>query len=473
MIKLKEVINQLKEEEYIAIEKSLVKTKADNFVMLLQLYRSGKVSDKEIALRLGINSNSFYVLKSRLYDKIQNSFSTDIFVTQETIIKQLLQVPEVCFNCPRETAIAFLQKLEKDLLGFNMHTELQIVYSALKKMHLHTDKYFQYSSLFNKHVAFALSLEKAEETLGNFNRLLGQYDFSKSEDLLGTLFFLKKEIINLCALNPSREIEIIKNIIDLQLILFCSGNKSNEYNTEEILKNTRQLFIALPETSVHKKWELALDYLYFEHYQSTLQNKAALQFYEKVNSQLSFFLLFNNICLSSKFLISKIKFCFDLNKMEDISADPKKTKLLIDIADPHAKVMVSIYNSMLHFNRKNYKEGTTCLNEIINTVSFKDFFHENINVKLTLAYFYMLMEEFDMVENILKGISRKIKTEHLVKYDHVMHLIKAFDLEINKKNDVRTIQKKRDLVTLFLANNSKDIELLSHLIPELKRKYQS
>lgn len=473
MIKLKEVISQLHEDSYNAIEKALLKNKADNFVMLLQLYRSGKLSDKEIASRLGINSNSFYVLKTRLYDKIQESLSSDVFATQETIIKQLLLVPEVCFNSPRETAIAFLQKLEKDLLIFDMHTELQIVYSALKKMHLHSDKYFHYSSLFNKHVALGLSLEKAEETLGNFNRLLGQYDFSKAQELLDALYFIKKEIINLYTLNPSRQIEIIKNIIDLQLILFCFGNKSNEYDTEDLLQNTRRVFNELPETSAHKKWEIVIDYLCFEHYQSILQNKTALQYYEKVNSGLSFFLLYNNICLSSKFLISKIKFCYELNKIEDITAGPTKTKLFIDVNDTHAKVLMGIYNSILYFNQKNYKDAISSMNEIINTVSFKDSFHQNINVKLTLAFFYIVIENYDMAEIILIGISRKIKSEKLARYNHVLNLIKAFDIEINETKKDKSLSKKRDLVTLFLANNNKSIELLSHLIPELKRKYQS
>lgn len=471
MLKLKEVITQMQDETYSVIEKTLLKTKADHLILLFRWYKKGGVSEKEILSQLGINTNSFYVLKSRLYDKIQESLSAETFITQENIIKQLLQVPEICFNSPREIAIAFLHKLETELLRFDMHNELLIVYSALKKMHLYSNKYFIYSTLFNKHVAFGLSLEKAEETLGNFNRLLGQYNFSKSQKLLDTLCFIKKEIINHYSLNPSRQIEIIKNIIELQLILFCCGNIDNEYDTEELLQNTRRLFNELPETSAQKKWEIVLDYFCFEHYSSIFQNKTALQYYEKVNNQLSFFLLYNNICFSSEFLISKIKFCTELNKMEEISVNPNKTKILFDTADDNAKVLIGIYNSMLYFNQKNYNDAIICLNQIVNSFSFKDYFHENINVKLTLAYFYLVSDDYDMVETILKGISRKIKSEQLESYNHVLYLIKAFDIELNKNE--KSFSKKRDLVTLFLANNNKNIELLTHLVPELKRKFQS
>ncbi|MFI5221480.1 MAG: hypothetical protein ACHQK8_04070, partial [Bacteroidia bacterium] len=140
MLKLKEIVVQLDSATYSGIEELLSENKADNFTFLLQSYRKENISDRKIATHLGINSNSFYVLKSRLYSKIQDYLSAGIFTSEEAILKQLLDVPQVCFNSPREIAIAFLNKLETELLRFDMHNELLIIYSALKKMHLHTDK---------------------------------------------------------------------------------------------------------------------------------------------------------------------------------------------------------------------------------------------------------------------------------------------------------------------------------------------
>jgi hypothetical protein len=204
MIKLKEVVVQLKEENYSEIENNLIKNKADRFLFLFHSYRKSDISDKEIKEKLDISSNAFYVLKSRLYDKIQESLSCDMFIDQEKSIKLMLEIPELCLNSPRETAIAYLLKLEKELLRFNMHNELLIVYSALKKMHLYSDKYHNYSQLYNKQVSFGISLEKAEETLGNFCRLLGQYDFSRSKDSYEKLDFLRKEINNIYILINSK-----------------------------------------------------------------------------------------------------------------------------------------------------------------------------------------------------------------------------------------------------------------------------
>ncbi len=270
MIKLKEVITQLKEDNYLEIEKNFVKNKADRFLFLLQTYKKSNISDKEIKKTLGVTSNSFYVLKSRLYDKIQESLSCDLFMDQEKTIKLLLHVPEFCLNSPRETAVAYLLKLEKELQRFDMHNELLIIYSALKKMFLNHDKYYHYSQLYNKQVSFSLSLEKAEETLGDFCRILGQYNFSKSNQLYEKLCFLRQEINNTNDLCQSRQIELIKNLIELQISVFCQKDKSFESNTNELLQRTRIIFDELPLTIIHKKWEIVLDYLCFEYFYSIL-----------------------------------------------------------------------------------------------------------------------------------------------------------------------------------------------------------
>ncbi len=471
MIKLKQVIVQLSNEDFEGIADSFKKTKADNYHLLFQSYREGKVSDAEITEKLEISSNSFYVLKSRLYDKIQEHLSVDVFETQESLIKQLLQVPEVCFNMPRETAIAFLNKLEKELLKFDLHNDLLVVYSALKKMHLHSDKYFYYSQLFNKHTALGLSLEKAEEILGNFNRIFGAYSFSRSQDHLDTLYFLKNEINNLFSLNPSRQIEIIKYFVELQLAIFCEENKGAELPITELIQKARRVFSELAQTSPQKKWEFVLDYLSFEYYLSTEEHKTAGPFYDKVNEQLSTLLLYNNIGVTSKFLSSKVKFCNETGRDEDLMVDPKKTEMYYDSDDDHAKVQMAIYNAMLYFTQKNFKEAVNSLNNILNSFSFKDFFHESINVKLTLAYFYLVQKDYDLVEITLKSISRKIKSDQLEKYYHVLHIVKIFELEMNNAGNAKNSLKSKDLFVLFTANNKKTNEVLSHLIPLLRKKY--
>ena len=474
MIKLKEVIKQLDENNYLEIEGNLIKNKADRFLFLLHSYKKSNISDKEIKDKLGITSNSFYVLKSRLFDKIQDSLSSDVYVDQEKTIKLLMQIPVLCLNTPRETSIAYLLKLEKELLRFDMHNELLVVYSALKKMHINSDKYYHYSQIYNKQVSFGLSLEKAEEILGNFCRLLSLYDLSKSEDVYTKLSFLRGEIKNIFVFCNSRQVELIKNLIELQFFIFCKEDKSNESNIDELLQTTRIIFDDLPLTLAYKKWEIVLDYLCFEYYYSIGSNKATIQYYEKVNVQLSNFLLFNHIGLVSKFLITKIKFCSEFNRLDEISEIIDTDKILIDSNDIHTKISIPVYNSLFYFYQKKYKIAIDYLNEIQNEFVLKDYFYEFLNIKITLLYFYIVVGEFEKAQAQIKMLSRRIKMENDERYNHVIYLLKGFDSEINKNTSLKNNTKKRDLFILFNANNnaSTNLEVVPHLIADLKKMFQ-
>jgi hypothetical protein len=473
MIKLKEVIVQLEESKFLKIEQAFVENKADKFLFLFKAYKSSNLSDEEIKKNMGVSSNSFYVLKSRLYDKIQESISSDLYLDKESTIKLLLQVPDLCYNTHRETAVAYLLKLEKELKRFEMHQELLVVYSALKKIHLNSDKYYHYSQLYNKQVSYVLSLEKAEELLANFCRILAQYDFSKSDDFYEQLCLLKKEIKGIYVFCNSRKIQLINNLMELQLMIFGRKNKLIDLNTDELLQKTKTIFDEFPSTIIYKKWEVVLNYLCFEYYYSIGSNKAAGQYLDKVNSQLTNFLLFGHVGLVSNFFNTKIKFCLEFDKHNEISIPIDIDKLCYDIHDLFTQMRLREYNAMVYFCQKNYKKAITILSDIKNEFVFKDFFHEFLNLNLTLTYFYIVAEQFDEAQFCLKTLNRRIKAENSNSYNHVTYLLKAFDFEINKDITPKNILKQKELLMLFFASNSNnDYQILNHLLPLIKNKYQ-
>lgn len=474
MIKLKEVIVQLNDDNYSEIEKNLIKNKAERFLFLLHSYKKSNIPDKEIKEKLGVTSNSFYVLKSRLYDKIQDCLSTDMYVDQEKTLKLLLQVPELCLNTPRETSIAYLLKLEKELQRFDMHGELLIVYSALKKMHLNSEKYFYYSQKYNKQVSYGLSIEKAEETLGDFCRHLGQFDLSRTDELYNKLNFLRAEIVNILTFCSSRQIKLIHYLIELQFNIFCKNNRSIDSNVDELLQSARILIDDLPLTLPHKKWEVVLDYLCFEYYYSIGSAKLAYQYFEKVEAQISTLLLYNHVGLVPRFLISKIKFCIEFNRMDYISSVLNLNKILVDPNDKYTQIVIQMYNAIVCFFNKEYKMAISILNGMQNEFVFKDYFYGFLNIKLVLLFFYVVLGEFEKAQAVIKMLTRRIKIENQSYYNHVLYLIKAFDLEINKEMNSKNLIKYRDYLILFLAGNSKSnrYEVIPCLVPELRKKHQ-
>ena len=475
MIKLKEVIAQIDEVKFSEIENQFIKNKANNFLFLLQSYKNNIISDEVIREKLNITANSLYVLKTRLFDKVQEFITCDLYEDQEKTITLLLKVPEFCLNNPRETVVAYLQNLEKDLKKFDMNNELLIVYSALKKTHLHSDKYSYYSQLYNKQVSLSLSLEKSEEVLGNFCRICAHNDLSKSKDYYEQLIFLKEEIINIHTLCSSRQIEITKNIILLHLAIFCPSDKFTKINVADLIQQTRAIFDELPESLPQKKWGIVLDYLCFEYYYSTNSFQVALEYFNKVNSQFHNFFLYNYIGLVSHFLVSKIKFSYEANLIQDLLNEDRKKVILFDPQDEVFSLSYCIYNSMIYFTQKNYTDAIKLLVDVQNEFVLKNYFHQYVNIKLTLVYFYIVTNELDKasvnLKSITKAIIRKKGLTQSDDYNHLNYLQKTFDLLINKDDTERNVSKQKDNVMLFIANNGK-CEFLIHLIPLLKQKYQ-
>ena len=468
MLKLKNIISHLEESLYVTIEESLKKNKAENSLFLFNSYRTN-IIDSVIIEELKLSSNSFYVLKSRLYDKIQNHLSGEMNITREELIKKLDSLPQMCFTEPREIIIPYLEKMESDLLKYDMHKELLTVYSILKKVNLFSDKYFYYSQLYNKHIAYSLSIEKSEEILGNFNRIIGQYHFSRAVNLKDELLFIKREINVQHDLNPSRQIKIIKNIINLQLYLFCEIDSADNSNIEELLRETIKIIDELPESSIYKFWITALDFLSFEYYFKIGRKEQAAIFYESVNSKFQSILLYTNVCCTPIFLISKLAFIQETGRLNEL-LDFENTTKNTEINDTHSAVCIGIYDAMVYYHKNNLKEAINCLQQLINENSFKDYFHINIEIKFTLAIFYLKLDDFEMALSILKSIYRKIKLDKLDNYQNALSLIKVLEQEANNKSGKVTAKQKDDFL-LFMARNKNECEILKHFSYSLNKKY--
>lgn len=469
MLKLKKIITDISIEDYTTVEEMLIKNNAKNFLFLLRHYRENQISDNDIISKLELNYNSFYVLKFRLHEKILNFLSKNIRPTKIDITDLFHEVNTICYTKPRETAISLLKKLEKDLLSYEMHNELLILYSALKKLHIYSQKYEYYSQLYDKHLSFIHCIEKAEELLGSFNRQVAQYHFSRSFETRENLHTIREEISQLYIRHPSRQIKIIQNITEIQLVLFCHSCLSSEIHLEEKLNQSLKLVGELPEISSSKAFHISIEYLYFEFYKHIGNRKYAKIYFDKIMTGFNYLLLKTNISFTSMFLLSKISFLQEADK-EELIGNNSKVVLLYDDEDLHSRVLLGLYEAMLSYHKNKIQESVNILNNILKMIGLKDFLHINFEIKLTLAYFYINLKEFDLAENILRNISRKIKKENLQNYQNVLDLVIALSIQARKAVK-QTTQKQKNHFALFLARNTNENKVLEHLESELIKEY--
>ena len=466
MIKLNKVINQLNKNTFDVIEHKLIQTKAENFLYLLREYKEGKSSEVDIMNNLNINHNSLYVLKSRLYDRIQEHLTTNVNPSKIDIYHQLGHINNMCYESSYDLVLAYLLKLEKDLLLHDMHIELLIVYRALKKIHYNTSKYYHYSQLHNKHTTFWLSIEKANDILCDFNLLLEEYDLSKSKEHIVKLNFLKKEIDNHFDLNPSKQIEIIKNISEIQLYIYCKITINSNKDIDDLLLETINLINQLSESSIQKKWIIAIYYLAFEYYKMIGKTIKASEYYEKTNPNIYNLLLYSNVSLVAKFLVSKINY-LSQKKHCMILKEEIETELLYNNT-MYSQIQLGLYNTMISYYSNDTKKATHILNDLLNNFSFKNYLHICMEIKFTLAFMYLKLNEFEMAESIITSIYKKIKTEKLLQYANALDLIKFFTLKFKSKKSAIKTEKQEELLQLFFARNQSEYELLAHLQSELK-----
>lgn len=467
MIKLREIINQLDEQNYNEIENELLKSKAKNFHFLLTALRQNNKPEKEICRELQISNSAFYALKSRLMDKIQDHLSGISDFQKEELMELMSRIPELCNHTPRETANAILQKLETDLISQGMHNELLVVYSSLKKINLHSPKYFTYSQLFNKSVAFSLSLEKAAEISCEFSRILSTYLVSGDDNLMDSLSFLYNEIGNVFELNGSRQIALVKNFILLQydFIKRKRDHLTPVTDPEQILRDTYSLIQSIPDKAEADMYTLITDYLSFEYHYAYRNYKKAEEFYVKIIPHFNTLLLISYKSCTMTFLKSSMAFCLHNDRKKDIAV--LGNEVLVDPDDVHTRLMMDYYNAMAYYLEGQTKKAITLLNNIINTYSLPNMFHMEVEVKLLLSYFLFKQKEYDMADGVLKKLMRKIKTDYKGQYIQVDYFARMMALDINKESTEKTAQRKREYRALFFSYNNDNHAVLEVLVPEL------
>jgi hypothetical protein len=459
MDKLKKIILQLDQKNYEVFEESLVKTKSDKFLILLRYYRTNNTAN--LLELLHCNENALYVLKSRLFDKIQK-YLLESHNSKHEEKKGVDHLIQYLNDYPRDTAIAMLHEIEKKYLQSNDPTNLTSIYSVLKKAYYHSDKHYIYSQLYNKQVAYAISLEKADDILFSFNKNLANYYFSNSSTDLEILVLLKNELKNIYALNKSHKLELILNTVLIQILLFTGIELQDEEPIEDIIQKSERIINQYPEDKQIEHYKIILSYFKFEYYKKIQQFKKALSYFEIINANSQKWLLQSNYCLAFKFLFSKIEVLIKLDKKDDLVAESED--YYFDNYDFYTTVSLKFYVALKKYYAGQTKEAIVLLNKIIDDSSFVNFPHMEFEIKLSLSYFYYKKKDFELAGNILKNLSRKVNgSDEFNKYNNVKTFIKLLTSLLAEKKTPAYLSKQSSLLEQYNFHNFSERKILQYL----------
>jgi hypothetical protein len=467
MIKFKSVVLQLKEEEYNDLCQQFVETKADKYLRLLKLYRENKYSDEEIQEMLSVNTSAYYTLKSRLFDKIQDFLTNNMSTPIIDLLRKVANIPTLIYDTHRDTAVAILTKLESELQSYDMPYELSNVYSALKKLHLHSPKYFEYTQAYNRHLAYTIALDKAEDLLNSFMRTLGEYDASRLKSHIAYLSLIKQEMKNVCSLYASHHLQVYKSFVDITYALYVPDQEAvkDDEPVEDMLVNLEKIFSTYKQDNNYQHLQLVYNFLAFEYYHKLNLSKKAIRYYDEVNKKLPSFLLFNHCTYTTRFLISRILHHLENNAEQELY---DQNKLMFANYEPDKNDVPNYINfvkyiSACAFYSKRYQEAVQNLNTLINDISFKNYPHSEIEVKLLLALNYSMINKYDPANSLLRSVTRKIRElNDDMGYENALIFYKVLSLQMS--SSARHIdQKISQLFSKFELLNQKSNRMLEYI----------
>ncbi|MFQ3214194.1 MAG: hypothetical protein ACJAT1_001238 [Marivirga sp.] len=441
MAKLKNIIMQLTEADYLAIYDSLENGGAEKSAFLLKSMRESSSGDNAIMTELDVNTNAYYTLRSRLNQKIEEYLLQQMENPRTDILKKVANINEILFTKKKAIAIATLKKLEKELIDYDLSNELTVVYKALKKLHLNTDDYFSYSQLYNRHVAYMLAIDKAEDLLSNYFIKFGTFSLTGDSTNKFELELLNKEMINVCKLYQSHRLYIYQNCLNIFHRLFVEPDEENVdlEPIEDILAKADEIFEMYSLDSIYFHLKLVFEFLKLEYYNHYKLYRKSEDFFEILNESCSSLLTnFGLYTYPVQFLISKIK---RNQRLSEQQAHSEENQALFqdyeaDKDDVPQYVTYVCYRALSCYFDNKFEDAARWLNTLLNDISLKKYQNAQLEIKTLLAFQYCLMKDYELFNQLINSIQRQIR---IIGKDNCMNIqllnkIMKISLSESKRN---------------------------------------
>jgi hypothetical protein len=415
MAKLKNIIKQLSAEDYQAIFQSLMNNSAEKSAYLLRFMREKQLSDTKIMAELEVNNNAYYTLRSRLNQKIEEYLLQQMESPRTDLLKKVANINEVIFTKKRAISVATLKKLEKELLDYDLSNELTIVYKTLKKLHINTPEAFSYSQLYNKHVAYMLAVDKAEDLLSEYFRKYGIYTLSGSEIEKLELTLLNKEMGNVARLYESHRLKVYKSCLSIFHRLFVEESESEKDDDdpiEDILADVEHIFNQYDSDTIYYHLRLLFEFLKLEYYTHYKVYKKAEKFFDEVNDAASTLLTnYSLYTYPAQFLFTKIQRHIRMETEEQIYEENEGLfqDYEADINDLPKFVSYITYRAVACYYVKKYDEAAKWLNNLLNELSLKKYPQAQLEIKMLLALQYTVVKDHELFGQLLNSIQRQIR----------------------------------------------------------------
>ena len=415
MAKLKNIIKQLSEKDFTAIYNSLIESNAEKSAYLLKALRERSLSDNKIMSELDVNANAYYTLRSRLNLKIEEYLMEQLESPRADVLRKVANINEVLFTKKKAISVATLKKLEKELLDYDLSNELTVIYKSLKKVNINSPDYFQYSQLYNRHVAYMLAVDKAEDLLADYFKKFGDYLLNGGEvEKLG-LVLLMKEMQNVGKLYESHRLYVYQSCMYIfhRLFVEVDDNMHQEGESmEDIFDKVQKMFESYHLDAIYYHLNLVFEFLKLEYYNHYKVYRQAEKYYEEVNDACSNLLVnYTTFTFPAQFLISKIERNLRNATEADLYAENETVfeDFEVDTQDIPKHIVYILYRALSCYYADKYDEAAKLINNLLNEVSLKKYPFIQLEIKSLLALQYVLLKDYELFNQLSNSIQRQIR----------------------------------------------------------------
>ena len=430
MAKLKNIIKQLSDHDYQAIYTILIESSAEKSAYLLKAMREKQVSDKKIMEELEVNTNAYYTLRSRLNQKIEEYLLQQMESPRTDILRKVANINEILFTKKRAIAVATLKKLEKELIDYDLSNELTVIYKSLKKININSPDYFNYKQLYNRHVAYTLATDKAEDLLAEYFKKYSSYFLSGESREKLELSLLMREMRNVSALYVSHRLFVFQSCMEIFHRLFVEPDDTMEEDLEpieDILDKVEQVFNNYGMDSIYYHLNLLFEFLKFEYYNHYKLYRKAEKYFEELNDALSNLLnSYSTYTFPSRLLISKLERHLRMGTEAELFSENESIfeEYEIDQNAIGEVVIYYCYRGLAAYYADEFSDSARWFNNLLNEPALKKSPFVQLEVKVLLSLQYALKKDIDLFNQLINSIQRQIRIVGRENCEHLVTLTK-------------------------------------------------
>ncbi len=469
MEELNKTIKKLNEKEFQQLVSAVAGNKKNKPFLLLQTARNNSYDEIKMMEILDISPTAYYTLKSRLNKRVASFLSKNVQNPINVLKEEVARIPAMMFGHSKVITIRALKELEKQLDEYDLSTELIIVYKALARLHMYTPEYDYYERMYNKRVAFSLSVEKAEDQMHSFIKAFGKYMLTRDASDFEVVQSVDRELSNIFELYESHRLFVISNIVGLykkcNINSDQDGLKSQEMQVDAMLQRMKSTFDKYELDTFYQNIKPLISLMYFEYYQKTGNQVRADFYYETINAEIteharkhtfSFFVTqFLNAKLE-RFLENR-----DVQQLGDINEALQKS-FDVDVNEAYQYISFKKFLAITKYYEGDYTGAAKTINALRNDIPVKHYTYSDIECKLFQALQYAIIGEDSLCNQIISSVKRQVNDEEELN-DPIRVFIKMLKTSLRPEEFRIKVKKITDLWDRFNTVNTGDQKLLSFL----------